>query len=334
LAQSNRGALDLKIKFDASIARVSRRSTLAGMAALAMVPSVAHSQTAPTASPGHIHHYPAFQSRHVAARDVAVWVPDEKFGTGPWPVIYAHDGGNLFDPGVAYSGTAWELDQTMSDLAEAGIGPAIVVAISSAPERSREYNSETMAAHLPEHVRTALDASCGGALMSGSYLKFVVEELKPFIDAEFSTLPDREATFMLGSSMGGIIAIEALAVYPEVFGGAAALSAHMFLIGPGAQTEGFVLPDDTGDRVVEAAKLFGGDLPAPGQHKLWFDRGTVDLDEFYGPTQDALAAALEARGYIKGKNLESRVYDGTGHFETWWQARSGEALTFLLASTQ
>jgi hypothetical protein len=48
----------------------------------------------------------------------------------------------------------------------------------------------------------------------------------------------------------------------------------------------------------------------------------------------ASAAALEARGYIKGKDLESRVYDGTGHFETWWQARSGEALTFLLASTQ
>jgi len=114
-----------------------------------------------------------------------------------------------------------------------------------------------MAAHLPEHVRTALDASCGGALMSGSYLKFVVQELKPFIDAEFSTRPEREATFMLGSSMGGIIAIEALAVYPEVFGGAAALSAHMFLIGPGAQTEGFVLPEDTGDRVVEAATRFG-----------------------------------------------------------------------------
>jgi enterochelin esterase-like enzyme len=326
----------LKFKFEwPGMTDLSRRSLLAGMTAmagLAAVPRLAVGQEEPAASPGTISYHPAFASSHVAARDVAVWVPDAKFGPGPWPVIYAQDGGNLFDPAVSYSGTAWELDQTMSELAEAGVGPAIIVAISSGPDRSREYNSATIAGHMPEHIRMVLDASCGGALMSTAYLRFLVEELKPFIDANFAARPEREATFMLGSSMGAIIAIEALAAYPDVFGGAVGLSAHMFLIGPGAQAEGFVMPDDTGERVVEAVTRFGAeDFPAPGRHRVWFDRGTVDLDEFYGPSQDALSAALVARGYRQGIDLESRVFDGTGHFETWWQARSAEALTFLLS---
>ena len=100
---------------------------------------------------------------------------------------------------------------------------------------------------------------------------------------------------------------------------------------PGAQAEGFVLPEDTGPRMEEAVARFGReDFPAPGSHRVWFDRGTVDLDEFYGPTQDALKAALLEAGYVEGKDLEARVYDGTGHFETWWQARAAEALAFLL----
>ena len=309
---------------------LTRRHVLVGMGALGAGTQMGWASE-PQATPGSISYHPAFQSEFVTPRDVSVWLPPEKFRTGPLPVIYAHDGGNLFDPAVSYSGTDWELDETMSALAEQGIGPAIVVAISSAPNRSREYNSETIAGYLPEHVKAALDASCDGPLLSGDYLKFIVSELKPFIDANFDTIHGPEGTFMLGSSMGGIIAIEALATYPQVFGGAAALSAHMFLIGPGAQAEGFVLPEDTGPRMEEAVARFGReDFPAPGSHRVWFDRGTVDLDEFYGPTQDALKAALLDAGYVEGKDLAARVYDGTGHFETWWQARAAEALTFLL----
>jgi enterochelin esterase-like enzyme len=314
---------------------LTRRNLLAGAAALAATPAlVAAQEGGPASEPGSITFYSGFASKHVLARDVAVWLPDEKFRSGPLPVIYAHDGGNLFDPATSYSGTAWELDRTSSELAEQGLGAAMVVAISSSPERSREYNSETIASYLPEHTRTMLDASCGGSLKSAAYLRFIVEELKPFIDANFDTKPDRNNTFMLGSSMGGIVAIEALGTHPDVFGAAAALSAHMFLIGPDSQAEGFVIPEDSTQRLIEAVTRFGEEaLPEPGAHRLWMDRGTVDLDAFYGDTQVALTAALIRRGYSPGRDFRSRVFAGTGHFETWWQQRSAEVLTFLLTPT-
>lgn len=313
-----------------SNALLSRRHVLAGMGALGVSTQLALAAE-PKAEPGIIRHYPDFASEHVIARDVSVWLPAEQYRTGPLPVIYAHDGGNLFDPAVSYSGTAWELDQTLSDLANEGVGPAIVVAISSAADRSREYNSETVHGFLPDHIKDVVERSCEGELISGAYLKFIVEELKPFIDANFDTVKGPEGTFMLGSSMGGVIAIEALAVYPDVFSRAAALSAHMFLIGPASQVEGFVFPEDTGPRIEEALGRYGAEaLPAPGRHRIWFDRGTIELDAMYGPSQDALKAALVARGYVEGQDLEARVYEGAGHFETWWQARSAEALRFLL----
>lgn len=71
-------------------------------------------------------------------------------------------------------------------------------------------------------------------------------------------------------------------------------------------------------------------LPEPGLHRIWFDRGTIDLDSMYGPTHDRLKAGLLSRGYVEGQDLEARVYEETGHFETWWQARLPEVLTFLL----
>jgi enterochelin esterase-like enzyme len=312
--------------------RPNRRHVLIGMGALGASTQMSWASE-PTADPGSITYYPAFESEHVTARDVSVWLPAEEFRTGPLPVIYAHDGGNLFDPAVSYSGTAWELDQAMSALAAEGIGPAIVVAISSAPNRSREYNSETIFGYLPDHIKDVINRSCEGELMSGAYLKFIVEELKPFIDANFETVTGPEGTFMLGSSMGGIIAIEALAAYPTVFSAAAAMSAHMFLIGPASQVEGFEFPEDTGPSIEAAVERFAtDDLPDPGTHRIWFDRGTVDLDSMYGPTHDRLKAGLLARGYVEGEDLEARVFDETGHFETWWQARLPEVLTFLLKS--
>ena len=311
--------------------RLTRRGVLIGMGALGVTMQASWGNE-PKADAGSITYYPAFESTHVSARDVSVWLPPEEYRSGPLPVIYAHDGGNLFDPAVSYSGTAWELDQAMTVLAAEGVGPAIVVAISSAPARSREYNSETIYGYLPDHIKEVIDFSCEGKLISSAYLKFIVEELKPFIDANFDTVTGPEGTFMLGSSMGGIIAIEALAAHPTVFGGAAAMSAHMFLIGPAAQQD-YQFPEDTGPSIEAAVERFATEnLPGPGMHRIWFDRGTVDLDSMYGPTHDRLKAGLLAQGYVEGENLEARVFEETGHFETWWQARLPEVLTFLLKS--
>lgn len=70
----------------------------------------------------------------------------------------------------------------------------------------------------------------------------------------------------------------------------------MFLIGAASQVDGFVFPEDSGPRMEAAVERFEAEaLPGPGSHRIWFDRGTVDLDSVYGPTQDRLKAALLAR---------------------------------------
>ena len=72
-------------------------------------------------------------------------------------------------------------------------------------------------------------------------------------------------------------------------------------------------------------------LPQARDHRIWMDHGTRNLDSHYGPYQARMDALFEARGWIKGKSFESRVYDGADHNEASWRARLPEVLTFLLA---
>src|SRR5262249_5016328 len=124
------------------------------------------------------------------SRDVLVYLPpghtdpDQRF-----PVLYMQDGQNLFDPGTAFGGNEWQVDETMQRLSEEGLG-AIVVGLPHAGEaRLREYSP------FPGFGEARGDA----------YLAFIVETVKPVIDAAFQTRPDRESTGLLGSSMGGLI---------------------------------------------------------------------------------------------------------------------------------
>ena len=117
----------------------------------------------------------------------------------------------------------------------------------------------------------------GYEFTSDNYLKFLVEELKPFIDATYRTLPGAEDTFVMGSSMGGLISAYAVAEYPDVFGGAACMS--------------------TDWNVAEGA--FAGwlenHLPDAGSHRIYFDHGTETYDASYGPYQLEMDAVMRNR---------------------------------------
>ena len=93
-------------------------------------------------------------------------------------------------------------------------------------------------------------------ICSDHYLRFIVEELKPYVDAHYRTLPDQHNTFIMGSSMGGLISLYAMCEYPHVFGGAGCVSTH-FPIGRGI-----------------ALKYMQDNLPDPKTHKFYFDYGT------------------------------------------------------------
>ncbi len=256
-------------------------------------------------------------SRDIAARDVDVWLPPG-YGNDPdkrYPVLYMHDGQNLFDPALSYTGVDWDIDGAMTRLIEAGeIREAIVVGVWNSPLRFAEYMPK--APVRTEMVGSGIDGRPIGRtedIRSNDYLRFLVEELKPFMDAQYRTLPGREDTSIMGSSMGGLISLYAAAQYPEVFGGVGAVSTHW------PACDGCVID------------WLGAHLPDPRTHRLYFDHGTATLDAKYPPYQAKMDAVLREGGYIQEKNWITRRFEGAEHNEAAWRARVEIPLRFLLA---
>ncbi len=266
--------------------------------------------------------YPDVQSAHVLARTVIVWTPDDYDPKGPpLPVIYMHDGQNILEASTANFGVEWAVDEALTRMKQR----AIVVGAWSTRLRGREYLPAKVAALLPGETRARVEAVHGGPSLADGYLRFLVEELKPFIDKTYRTLPDAAHTSIMGSSMGGLISIYALAEYPQVFGQAAALSVHWPLADPTKAT-----PDEA-DQVAAAFKAYlATSQVRPGPNRLYMDHGTVNLDSFYKPYSTRMEAILPSLGWVAGKTWVSRVFEGTDHNEAAWAARLDIPLGFLL----
>ena len=256
-------------------------------------------------------------SRHVGARDVDVWLPPS-YGKDPqkrYPVLYMHDGQNLFDPALSYIGVDWDIDGVMTRLIQAGdIREAIVVGVWNTPLRFAEYMPK--APVRTETVGSGVEGRALGRtedIRSDAYLRFLVDELKPFIDTRYRTRTGRNDTLVMGSSMGGLISLYAAARYPEVFGGVGAVSTHW------PACDGCVID------------WLGAHLPDPRTHRLYFDHGTAALDAMYPPYQARMDALLRKGGYIEDENWITRRFEGAEHNEAAWRARVEIPLKFLLA---
>jgi predicted alpha/beta superfamily hydrolase len=265
---------------------------------------------------GILYRHEHFTSRHIPPRHVDVWCPPG-YGCASdrYPVIYMHDGQNLFDSALASSGVDWGMDVSVTRLMrEKVIGGALVVGIWNTAHRRREYMpQQPLMTPQGTALRHQFEQTHGGPPVSDAYLRFVVEEVKPSIDATYRTMPDREQTFMMGSSMGGLISLYAVCRYSRVFGGAGCLSTH-WPIG-----ESLVL------------EYLGHALPPPGSHKIYFDYGTGTLDAGYEPHQQQMDALMITAGYEHGENWMTQKFVGAEHSERAWRARVHIPLRFLLA---
>ncbi len=255
-------------------------------------------------------------SRHVDARRVDVWLPPGYGADGSrrFPVIYIHDGQNLFDPAQSYIGVDWGIDEAMTRLiGERAVREAIVVGVWNTPKRLQEYlpAKALTESRLPDDwpdmawIRKE-------PIVADAYLRFLIEELKPFVDSTYRTLPDRANTFTMGSSMGGLISFYAVTEHPDVFGGAGCVSIHWPL----------------GDGLV--IDYLERHLPPPGGNRFYFDFGTATLDANYEPYQRRVDALMRAAGYTGGKDWITRKYEGAEHSERAWRARVEVPLPFLL----
>lgn len=265
----------------------------------------------------------AFPSQYVEARNISIWVPDDYDRTNDrLPVIYMHDGQNIFEPGRAYGGQEWGVDEAMTAMQ----ARAIVVGVWNTRFRGREYLPTKVVRRLDTVTRNRVEAVHGGASMADAYLKFLVRELKPYVDGNYRTRTDAQSTAIMGSSMGGLISIYALGEYPHVFGSAAALSVHWPLADPTKASA------DEPKKVVEAFNHWlKGTKLKPARNRLYMDHGTLNLDSFYRPYSERMETVFRSRGWNSDSYWQSRVFEGTDHNEAAWRARVEIPLKFLLS---
>jgi isoamylase len=213
-----------------------------------------------------------------------------------YPVLYMHDGQNLSDPGTAFAGT-WGLPGVLADLANDGLELIAVGIHHRGRDRITEYGPFADRRYGPGK--------------GDRYVRFLASTLKPQIDRRFRTSRARDATAILGSSMGGLISLYALIKQPRVFGAAGAMSPAFWY----------------GDR-----SIFNviGDLRSPGRtsvSRIYLDMGT---EEGAVALRDARAMAdrLERAGW--GQSLLWVEEPGGRHTEHDWSRRLGRAIGFLL----
>jgi len=213
-------------------------------------------------------------------------------------------------------------------LNEDQIRNTIVVGIWNTEFRHSEYFPQKPFESLPQAFQDSLlhsgEENQAASLFktdiaSDNYLKFIVNELKPFIDKKYATHSDVENTFVAGSSMGGLISMYALCEYPEVFYGAGCLSTH------------WVGTFDTLNNPIPRmfVEYLEGDLPSSSKHKLYFDFGTETLDALYEPYQIQVDSILVQHGYGAG-NWKTLKFAGEDHSEIAWSKRLDVPLEFLL----
>jgi predicted alpha/beta superfamily hydrolase len=260
---------------------------------------------------GTIRLHERFASRHLGnARTIAVYLPPryESDRAARYPVLYLHDGQNVFDAATSAFGVEWGADETAERLIAAGaIRPVIIVAIANTERRADEYTADR-------------DPKYGRGGRGDAYARFIVEELKPFIDAQYRTCPGREDTAVAGSSLGALISLQIAASQSDTF-------AMCGLISPAF-----------GWAEEKALKDFeGNDISWTKHTRFWVDMGTREGARVDGPGTELprsrrFVARLKSAGLTDGRDYRYVEVEGGEHNEAAWAARFGDVLRFFFPS--
>jgi len=282
-----------------------------------------------TLSSGTIQRVDSFPSKFIEPRTIDVWLPDNYTENKKYAVLYMHDGQMLFDATKTWNKQEWRVDEIVSTLLkEEKIKNIIVVAIwNISGMRHSDYFPQKPFESLTKKQQDSIYSNSEmyeqkvffNKVHSDEYLKFLVEELKPFIDDKYPTYSNQENTFIAGSSMGGLISMYAVCEYPEIFGGAACLSTHW----PGTFSyKNNPIP-------VTFFGYMDANLPSPKTHTFYFDYGTETLDQYYPQYLSDIDKIFFGKGYTE-KNYMNLEFEGADHSEESWNRRFDIPLTFLL----
>lgn len=270
-----------------------------------------------------IHH--AFKSEFFHSRDINVWLPEDYSTDKKYAVLYMHDGQMLFDKNTSWNRQSWNVDSVATAVQrDKRTRPFIIVGIDNHPEgRLFDYMPRKALDYIPESD-TLLAKYNLDDFIADDYLKFIVNELKPFIDKTYSTLIDTDNTFIMGSSMGGLISLYAICEYPDVFGGAGCISTHSPLVLNGSKEEAPIWAKAFRDYLIE-------NLPKANSRLIYMDRGDHTIDEFYIPFQPLIDELFHKKGWDK-EHFNTKIFPGHAHDENSWESRLHIPLSFLMSN--
>jgi len=260
---------------------------------------------------GNIKRHRAFHSRVLGnRRDVLVYLPPgyRRFSSTRFPVLYLHDGQNVFDAATSFAGVEWGVDETAERLIHRRlIEPLIIVAVANiGEERVHEYAPTPGVIEPKDHPRIR---SRGLAPIYG---QFLIEELKPFIDKKYRTKPDAEFTGLGGSSLGGLATLAMGIFYSEVF-------TRLIVMSPSIWWDDYA--------IFRLVGILGKKPPL----KIWLDTGT---DEPGWELVRDLRNYLIDKGWQLGVDFSYLEVKGANHSEAAWAMRVEPALRFLFPRTK
>jgi predicted alpha/beta superfamily hydrolase len=248
---------------------------------------------------GRVEQLPAGPDLPGLDRDLTIYLPPS-YGGGDrrYPVLYMQDGQNLFDPAASFAGS-WRVDLAMDWAAARGLEGIVVGIPNSGEDRIAEYSP-------------FVDPATGPG-RADEYVAYLAETIKPLVDARFRTLPGRQTTGVVGSSMGGLVSLFAGVARPDVFGIMAALSPSLWYAG---------------------RAIFGLLETAPFHPaKLYLDVGRLEGAQTLDDAR-RLRDLLRAKGYVPGSQLRYLEDRKGRHEEAAWSRRFRAALPFLLSSSE
>lgn len=251
-------------------------------------------------SDGQLRKHEQFRSRFLRnQRDLIVYLPPgyEEQGWRHFPVLYLHDGQNLFDGSTSFiPGMDWHVGQTADHFIHTGqVEPLIIVGMYNTKARIREYT--------PTQV-----PKLGGG-RADRYAKFLIDEVKPFVDHEYRTLSGANHTGIGGSSLGGLVSLYLGLKHARIFGRIAALSPSVWW----------------NQRVMAR---FAAAAPLEPRPRIWLDIGTREGPRIVDDVENFRDVLLE-KGWQLERDLHYERIEGAEHNEAAWAARVGPFLKFL-----
>lgn len=243
-------------------------------------------------------------------RDIFVYLPPSYNQTnGRYPVLYMHDGQNLFDNALSFAGE-WHVDETMERLSREQQLEAIVVGI---PNMGEQRLNEYSPFHHPGQ----------GGGQGETYLEFIVHTLKPIIDRDFRTLPEAVHTGIMGSSMGGLISLYAFFRHPATFGFAGVMSPSLWFAGYKALEYVETAVFNPGRIYLDAGTREYGDVTHESS------RPRTQSRKYYASVR-RLKRILVAKGYRPQRDLLHVEEKWASHNESAWERRLPLAIEFFL----